>query len=90
MIEDKISDLFNKHRWCYWVSIAWTDAFGEYTPRIVFEDVPGLFITDYAWGRNLAKAQKIAEDFNSKRGITPQDAMDIVSSSMRASNVGGF
>lgn len=57
---------------------------------IVKENIPGYFLTDgsYAQGEtSRAKLQAIVDDLNAQNGLSKDDVIDIISSSMRAQNL---
>lgn len=56
---------------------------GEYIPCIAVEGMSGYYKTDWAWGKDLAIAEELAEKKNTAMGISKQEALKIVLSSMR-------
>lgn len=56
---------------------------GEYIPCVVKEGVPGFFITDWGWGHDKQTAEKIAEEYNKKMGISKEAAITLTLKSMR-------
>lgn len=64
-------------------------------PAAVEEGVPGFgmmlgngeFASPWFWGMDIATAQKICDDANAGLGLTPAEAQEIVTSSIRAQNL---
>ena len=56
---------------------------GEYIPCIVTEGERGYHMTDWHWGTDIDIAEQCCEDKNKLLGITEEEAMKIVFSSMR-------
>ncbi|VVB60566.1 Uncharacterised protein [uncultured archaeon] len=55
---------------------------GEYVACIVKEGEKGYFTTDWRWGTDRQKAQKQADEYNAKMGITKKEAMRLTFQSM--------
>ena len=55
---------------------------GEFIPCIVREGMTGYCPTDWAWGKDLTIAEKLAQDRNDRMGISKKEAMGIVLRSM--------
>ena len=70
-------------RKCYFILETETTPDGEYIPCIAVEGESGYYKTDWRWGRDIARAREIAEEFNAKMGITKRDATLIQLSTMR-------
>jgi hypothetical protein len=60
---------------------------GQFMVIEVVENEAGYVPTEYAY-ESVIVAKATAETMNAANGITHEDAMDIVASSMRASNLG--
>ena len=56
---------------------------GEYIPCIATEGEKGYHMTDWHWGTDLDHAEDCCDDKNKLLGITKEEAMKIVLSSMR-------
>ena len=54
----------------------------EYTPCMVVEGESGYNVLDYHWGEDRAIAEKLAEDYNKKLGITQEEVEDLKFHSM--------
>jgi hypothetical protein len=78
----ELAALLNRRK-AYFVMDAERDEKGDIIPCIAIEKEPGYFKTDWAWGKSLTEALKIAEKMNAKLGITKEDADKIVMSTMR-------
>ena len=65
-----------------------------YVPSMVTEGEPGYaplagngpFARPWFFGQDIETARRLVDEANAKLGITPEEAHDIVMSSMRASN----
>lgn len=57
-----------------------------YVPSIVEENTAGHFPCTFTWGADYATARRIADDANRQLGHSPNDVLDVIASSMRASN----
>jgi hypothetical protein len=73
-------------RLCYYLNPTFVNDDGNFVPAIVQENEAGYHLTNYDYGKDYALAEKCVEGLNTKLGLTKQDAQDIVTSSMRASN----
>lgn len=90
-------DLHGK-RWCYFVPEDQDPkVHGGYVPAVVVADEPGFYPctgdpeklqAPWVWGRTLKAAEKIAREQNAKMGVTKEEELLIIASSMRASNAG--
>jgi len=90
-------DLHGK-RWCYYVPEDQDPkVHGGYVPAVVVADEPGYYPctgdpkklqAPWVWGKSLTQAEKIAREMNLKHGVSEEEALLIVASSMRASNAG--
>lgn len=80
-------------RRCFYVPRGAFEEGKGYVPSMVVENEPGHTpmrgdgpgSSPWYWGMTYEEACKAAEEANAKLGITPEDAIDIVSSSMAAS-----
>jgi hypothetical protein len=59
------------------------DSHGEYIPCLVKEGESGYYITTWTWGSDKKEAEKFAEDYNRKLGISRQEAIELTLASMR-------
>jgi len=59
------------------------DKYNEYIPCIVKKGVQGYFPTTWTWGTNLKIARKLADEYNARLGVTPEEAMTLTLESMR-------
>jgi hypothetical protein len=81
-------------RWCYMIMVGQTSQ-GQYVPSVVVENEPGHaplsgngpLSEPWRWGADYDKAREIARQANHEMGLSDEDVLDIVTSSMRASNV---
>jgi hypothetical protein len=82
-------------RFCFYIPVGQFDEHG-YIPSVVTEDEPrhqplkgnGTHSAPWHWGRTYDGARRICEEENARIGVTPQDAIEIVASSMRARKLG--
>ena len=80
----------SRDRICYWLDETLTDKAGHYVPGLVVENESGYYEqTKVVLATDLATAKATVETLNADIGITPQDARDIITSSMRLSNIEG-
>lgn len=78
-------------RTCFYIPVGQYDDQG-YIPSLVTENEPGhapltgngSHAAPWHWGRTYEDAQKIAEEENRRIGVSPEDALQIVASSMRS------
>lgn len=69
---------------CYWIS-GETDANGKFRPALVRRDESGYLLLPNGWSTDMEQARTMAADLNAARfGITPDQAADVVLSSMQA------
>jgi hypothetical protein len=54
----------------------------EYTPCMVVEGESGYNVIDWHWGEDREIAEKLAEDYNKKLGITQEEVEDLKFHSM--------
>ncbi len=54
-----------------------------YQVGIVKEGEAGYYLTDWFWGKDIKKAQKIANARNYRAGISEEEALGIICESMR-------
>lgn len=81
-----IQALLQERRHCFYVpEEPFSD--GHFYPSTVIECVAGHYPTDWDWGTDLNHAQETAKKLNEKRGISEEDALDIIGSSMAASHM---
>lgn len=93
----EVGHLMLERRWCFAILDQDPATHDGYVPSVVIEDVAGHFpcmgngpcAAPYVWGKTKKDAEDIAAAQNSKRGITEYDALNIVASSIRASNKEG-
>ncbi len=71
-------------RRCYFIQHTVKDEKGNYIPCIAIEGESGFYKTDWQWGNDYELANDTAKLMNSKLGISEQDALEIVLSSMFA------
>ena len=57
---------------------------GEFIPCVVKENESGYFVTDYHWGTDIKVAQRCARELNEKMGLTENDVIQILLSTMRS------
>lgn len=55
----------------------------QYVPCLVIEGETGYFLTSWLWGTDLDTAREIADEYNAKAGLTPDDVMKLTAQSMR-------
>lgn len=69
--------------------------YGGYVPAVVIKGESGFYpLTGdpaqlqlpWVWGKTLAEAQAIADQYNAKRGLSALEVAAIITSSMRAPN----
>lgn len=78
-------------RKCFYIPVEQFDENG-YIPSLVTEDEPGHSpmkgngegSSPWYWGKTYKEAQEMAEEANRELDISPEDAAEIVASSMRA------
>jgi hypothetical protein len=58
------------------------DQHGEYIPCIVKENEKGYFLTSWKWGNDKTIAEKLADDYNTRLGISKEEVTDLVLKSM--------
>jgi len=81
-------------RWCYTIMEGQTSD-GQYVPSVVVENESGHrpllgrgeLSVPWRWGSDFEKAKQIAAEANEAIGVSPEDAIEIVASSIRAGNV---
>jgi len=59
------------------------DKRGNYVPCIVKENEAGYFISNWTWGKDRKTAQKLADEYNEKLGVSKQEVMELTLKSMR-------
>lgn len=70
-------------RMAYFIQQTVTDKSGQYIPCIAVEGESGYNLTDWTWGKDLDQAEAIADEKNEALGLTKEEAMKIVLSTMR-------
>ncbi len=55
----------------------------QYVPCIVVEGETGYYLTDWLWGNDFEVAKELADEYNAKLGLTPDDVFVLVAQSMR-------
>lgn len=77
-------------RWCYTI-VATQDPeeYGGYVPSLVVEGERGHWPmvgredqAPWVWGDSLSKAQAVCLEYNAKRGLTQEDELRIVASTL--------
>jgi hypothetical protein len=58
------------------------DCRGRYIPCIVKEGELGYYQTTWQWGDDKALAQKLADDYNKRLGLTEEQVQELVIQSM--------
>lgn len=56
----------------------------QYVPCVVSEGESGYLVTKWLWGNDYEVAQAIADEYNTKAGLTPDDVAKLVLQSMRS------
>ena len=83
-------------RSCYWISPSQDPAvYGGFVPSIIYENEDGHFplvgkgegSAPWVWGKTLDEAEAIAKSMNEKRGISEEEANEILLLSFRAANL---
>ena len=83
-------------RSCYWISPSQDPSiYGGFVPSIVYENEDGHFplvgngkgSAPYIWGNTLEKAEAVAKSANTRRGISEEEANEILLLSFRAANL---
>ncbi len=69
-------------KFVYFINESVTNRNGEYIPCIAIEGVSGYYRTDWYWGKDLKLAEECAEGKNEIRGISREEAIKIVFSTM--------
>lgn len=72
-----------KGRTAYFLLESQTNDNGEFRALIAVENEDGYYKTDWFWGKDLAVAEKIAQEKNEMMGISRDEAFKIVGSTMR-------
>lgn len=83
--------------YCVYINVAnYSDELRGFIPSIVYENVSGHFPlsgkpggSPWVWGPEYADAQRVADQFNQRIGVTRERALEIVTSSMRKSGLFG-
>lgn len=71
------------NRRCYFILESQTNEKGEFRALIAVEDESGYYKTDWFWGKILTDAEQIVRDKNLSMGITEEEAVKIIGSTMR-------
>ena len=58
----------------------------HFYPAIIYENKAGYQPTDWDWGTDFKMAQQACDEMNAERGQSRARSLEIVASSMRASN----
>ena len=83
-------------RSCYWISPSQDPAVhGGFVPSIIYENEDGHFplvgkgegSAPWIWGKTLDEAEALAKSMNEKRGISEEEANEILLLSFRAANL---
>ncbi len=61
------------------------DRHEEYIPCIVKEGKQGYFLTNWRWGKDKDVAQKLADNYNARLGISKEEVKQLTFESMRES-----
>lgn len=81
-------------RFCYYVMEGQTSDDGGYIPSVVFENESGHNPLNsshtWTWGNTMEDAKRYASVANRNLGLTDDDVMNIVASSMRAGYMSDF
>lgn len=84
----------SEKRWCYYVPAipnGTGSREGHYFVGIVVKDQPGYNLTDWDYGTEYELAEKTVLKMNQQKlGLTEDEALTIVLSSMFAGKCGGF
>lgn len=59
------------------------DSHGEYIPCIVKEGESGYYITTWKWGTDKDLAEKLADDYNKRLGLSKEEVVQLTLESMR-------
>lgn len=59
---------------------------GAFQPVLVVEDEPGYYQTGWNYGPSYEEARRQVDEYNEQLGLSRQDVLAIVASSIRASN----
>jgi hypothetical protein len=78
-------------RWCFYIPSGQFDEHG-YIPSVVTEGEPGhaplrgqgAGASAWYWGKTQEEAEAIAAEANARLGLSPEEALEIILSSMRA------
>ena len=79
--------VFDGKRYCYFIFESMKDEQGNYRPGIAVDGEPGYYVTDYDYGTDFMFAQMGVDKANEKIGVSVDDAMDIVATSMAAGSL---
>lgn len=71
-------------RICYMIDQTMCNAAGKWVPAVVQEDSPGYSPTNWEWSCTYEQAEKLVEGLNTRMGVSKEDAMTIIGSSMSA------
>ncbi len=66
----------------YFVQDTAKDEEGNYIPCVAIEGQKGYNLTDWEWGKDFKLAEKCAKQLNEEMGISDNEAMEIVLSTM--------
>lgn len=71
------------NRRAYFILESQTNEKGEFRALIAVENESGYYKTDWFWGKILTDAEAIVRDKNLSMGITEDEAVKIIGSTMR-------
>ena len=83
-------------RSCYYISPTQDPAVhGGFVPSIIYENEDGHFplvgngegSAPYIWGNTLEEAEEVAKSANARRGVSEEEANEILLLSFRAANL---
>lgn len=73
-------------RYCFHVTETNRLKSGQFAVLKVTRDQPGYEVTDIPCGTTIEEAEESVRDTNARIGVTPQEAAEIIGSSMKAQN----
>lgn len=79
---DEEPDVPDTPRVAYFVLESHVASNGNYIALIAKEGEKGYHATDWHWGRDYRGAQQIAEDMNTRLGLSPREAAKIIARTM--------
>ena len=81
-LSDMTVQITTQPRMAYFIQQNIKDKYDKYIPCIAVENEPGYNLTGWTWGADLDKAEAIADEKNEALGLTKDEAMKIVLSTM--------